>query len=182
MPLPWRSSVVTPGSIGGFGSSTGLSTPNTSAIESSTPWPLLQSGSPATGMRGSPASSGSARQFDTPGYGCETGPGYQRSVIATGNDWRNGPLGFPSSISFQVSSVSSAISRAPYSAWPYSRWVNSSLSWIEWYDERSGSDVPTELCVKIVIAFDLRSTIRSIGPIQSGLISSLPFRNSPCSE
>ena len=37
-------------------------------------------------MRGSPASSGSARQFDTPGYGCDTGPGYQRSVIATGND------------------------------------------------------------------------------------------------
>src|SRR3954463_16227456 len=107
MPAPCRSSVVMPGSIGGFGSSTGLSTPNTSASESSAPWALLQSGSPTTGSRGSPASSGSARQFDTPGYGCDTGPGYQRSVIATGNEVANGTnraggSGVPSATSFQV--------------------------------------------------------------------------------
>src|SRR3954447_2376667 len=100
MPAPWRSSVVMPGSIGGFGSSTGLSTPHTSAIESSTPCPFSQSGSPATGSLGSPASSGSVRQFDTPGYGCDTGPGYQRSVIATGNDVMNGTRGDPSATSF----------------------------------------------------------------------------------
>src|SRR3954449_2670654 len=44
-----------------------------------------QSGRPTTGRRGLPCSAGSVRHELTPGYGCETGPGNQRSSIATGN-------------------------------------------------------------------------------------------------
>src|SRR5438309_9104126 len=43
-----------------------------------------QSGSPTTGRRGSPWNAGSVRHDETPGYGWETGPGNQRSSIATG--------------------------------------------------------------------------------------------------
>src|SRR3954452_12790053 len=108
------SSVVTPGSIGGFGSSAGLSTPKKSPTESTTPWPFSQSGRPATGTRGSPASSGSARQFETPGYGWDAGPGYQRSVIVTGNAWLNGTKrpgssGVPAATSPHTASALSAI-------------------------------------------------------------------------
>src|SRR3954453_2314781 len=162
MPLPWMSSVVTPGSIGGFGSWIGFFMPKTSARSLSTPCALLQSGSPTTGIRGSPASSGSERQFDTPGYGCEAGPGYQRSVICTGKDCVNGTkrpgnCGVPSATSFHVWSTSSEMSLAPNSACADSRGGEAGRSCPEWYDDRSGSEVPTLLCVMIVIAFDLRS-------------------------
>src|SRR5436190_3642884 len=43
-----------------------------------------QSGRPTTGRRGLPCSAGSVRQELTPGYGCETGPGNQRSSMVTG--------------------------------------------------------------------------------------------------
>ncbi len=69
-------SVVTPGVLNGSAPVTGISDD-----PAGTSW---QSGRPTTGIRGSPASAGSVRHEDTPGYGCETGPGYQRSSIATG--------------------------------------------------------------------------------------------------
>src|SRR5213082_1813595 len=43
-----------------------------------------QSGRPTTGRRGSPWNAESVRHEETPGYGCETGPGNHRSSIATG--------------------------------------------------------------------------------------------------
>src|SRR3954470_14698765 len=44
----------------------------------------MQSGSPTTGRRGSPWNAESVRHDETPGYGCEAGPGNQRSSMATG--------------------------------------------------------------------------------------------------
>src|SRR5207302_10720405 len=43
-----------------------------------------QSGTPTTGRRGSPWNAESVRHEETPGYGCEIGPGNHRSSIATG--------------------------------------------------------------------------------------------------
>src|SRR3954447_9150616 len=48
-------------------------------------WPIGTSEqSAALPTRGLPARAGSVRQLLTPGYGCETGPGNQRSSTATG--------------------------------------------------------------------------------------------------
>ena len=48
-------------------------------------WPVpWQSGSPTIGACGLPSKIWSVRQLETLGYGCDTGPGNQRSTICTG--------------------------------------------------------------------------------------------------
>ena len=61
------------------------------------------------------------RQFETPGYGWENGPGNQRSDICTGmsdanGTKRSGSSGVPVSTSRQTSTTLSDIRLAPYSA------------------------------------------------------------------
>ena len=94
----------------------------------------------------------------------------------------NGTAASPLATARHAASAASLISREAYSAWPYSLWENSRRSCMEWYDDRSGSVVPTAFWVKIVVAPVARSSIRCVGPIQSAEMRSLPSRNSPCSE
>src|SRR5438270_9199140 len=86
----------------------------------STPVPARwQSGSPSTGAPGSPSSDGCVRQFDTLGYGCDTGPGTQSSATPTGKSVLDGTttLGSPAPICRQPLTTSWASSYAPRSIW-----------------------------------------------------------------
>ena len=93
---------------------------------SSPPAPSSQSGRPDDGQRGLPAAPGRCGSCDTPGYGCETGPGNQRSSIATGKlDSMHEAATYvvrrrvagsaAGSMSCTSSIIASAIRRAPYS-------------------------------------------------------------------
>jgi hypothetical protein len=83
MPARWKSSVERPGSIGFVAGVGGSGKPARSASRCGPSNVPTQSGRPTTGTRGSPFTPASVRHDETPGYGCEIGPGNHLSTEAT---------------------------------------------------------------------------------------------------